>query len=163
MRSTTMPSSPDSPRARYQAALAQGFVPDPAQEPAVAALERCYQALHGQDLTEPPRGVYLWGPVGRGKTWLMDQFQQSVQVPALRQHFHHFMRNLHQELFRLTGTPEPLAVFAEQLAARYRVLCFDELFVSDIADAMLLGDRKSTRLNSSHVRISYAVFCLKKK
>lgn len=134
-----MPSSPDSPRARYQAALAQGFVPDPAQEPAVAALERCYQALHGQDLTEPPRGVYLWGPVGRGKTWLMDQFQQSLQVPALRQHFHHFMRNLHQELFRLTGTPEPLAVFAEQLAARYRVLCFDELFVSDIADAMLLG------------------------
>src|SRR5690606_8391271 len=104
-----MPSSQDSPHARYQAALAQGFVPDPAQAPAVQALERCHQALHGTASAESPRGLYLWGPVGRGKTWLMDQFHQTLRVPALRQHFHHFMRDLHRELFRLTGTPEPLS------------------------------------------------------
>lgn len=126
----------DSPRGRYEKALAQGFVADAGQEPAVAALEECYQALAAGRATH---GVYLWGPVGRGKTWLMDQFHRSVTVPALRMHFHHFMRWLHQELFRLTGTPEPLSVFADELAQEYRVLCFDELFVTDIADAMLLG------------------------
>lgn len=131
-----MSSLTDSPLARYQEALAKGFVVDAGQEPAVAALEACHQALHAGRATQ---GVYLWGPVGRGKTWLMDQFHQSLAVPALRMHFHHFMRRLHQELFRLTGTPAPLAVFADDLASRYRVLCFDELFVSDIADAMLLG------------------------
>jgi len=134
-----MPPSQDSPQTRYETALAHGFVPDPAQEPAVRALERCHQALYGATSATTVRGVYLWGPVGRGKTWLMDQFHQTLRVPALRQHFHHFMRDLHRELFRLTGTPEPLSLFAEQLAARYRVLCFDELFVTDIADAMLLG------------------------
>lgn len=122
--------------ARYRQALAQGFVVDPGQETAVAALEACHQALQAGRAT---RGVYLWGPVGRGKTWLMDQFYQSLTVPALRMHFHHFMRWLHQELFRLSGTPEPLTLLANDLAKRYRVLCFDELFVSDIADAMLLG------------------------
>lgn len=134
-----MPSAQDSPQTRYRAALARGFVPDPAQAPAVAALERCHRALHEPVPAAGIRGVYLWGPVGRGKTWLMDQFHRSLRVPALRQHFHHFMKQLHRDLFQLTGTPEPLAVFADRLADRYRVLCFDELFVTDIADAMLLG------------------------
>lgn len=110
---------------------------DAAQKPGVAALESCYQSLHKAERNI--RGVYLWGPVGRGKTWLMDQFHQSLRVPALRMHFHHFMRRLHSELFRLTGTSEPLSVVADELAREYRVLCFDELFVTDIADAMLLG------------------------
>lgn len=133
-----MPSLSDSPQTRYQTALAQGFRADPAQIPAVQALEHCHQALHAAT-PDSVQGVYLWGPVGRGKTWLMDQFHETLRVPALRQHFHHFMRDLHRALFLLTGTPEPLSRYADQLAVRYRVLCFDELFVTDIADAMLLG------------------------
>ncbi len=88
-------------------------------------------------------GVYLWGPVGRGKTWLMDQFFHSLEgnssVPVKRLHFHHFMRWVHQRLFALTGTAEPLQALAQELRAEARVLCFDELFVSDIGDAMILG------------------------
>ncbi|HEY6611746.1 MAG TPA: cell division protein ZapE, partial [Pseudomonas sp.] len=107
---------------------------------AVQQLEACHQALHRQfDPLSPPRGVYLWGPVGRGKTWLMDRFHLSLRIPARRQHFHHFMRWVHRRLFQLTGTPEPLQALAGELAAEVRVLCFDELFVSDIGDAMLLG------------------------
>lgn len=87
----------------------------------------------------PLTGVYLWGPVGRGKTWLMDSFFRSLRVPARRQHFHHFMGWVHRRLFQLTGTSDPLHALARELAAEVRVLCFDELFVSDIGDAMILG------------------------
>lgn len=114
----------------------QGFVSDAAQQHAAEQLQRCYQALHRGGL---PQGVYLWGPVGRGKTWLMDSFHDALQVPARRQHFHHFMGWVHRRLFQLTGTAEPLQVLARELAKDIRVLCFDELFVSDIGDAMLLG------------------------
>jgi len=114
----------------------QGFVSDAAQQHAAEQLQRCYQALHRGGL---PQGVYLWGPVGRGKTWLMDSFHDALQVPARRQHFHHFMGWVHRRLFQLTGTAEPLQVLARELAKEIRVLCFDELFVSDIGDAMLLG------------------------
>ena len=127
----------DSPLSAYQQALAQGFVADPAQSRAVQALEQCHQALH-QGLA-PITGVYLWGPVGRGKTWLMDQFYQSLKVPARRQHFHHFMGWVHQRSFQLTGTADPLQALARELAAEVRVLCFDELFVNDIGDAIILG------------------------
>lgn len=116
----------------------QGFVEDLAQQQAVAALERCWHALHspaGEDCV----GVYLWGPVGRGKTWLMDAFQRGLQVPSRRQHFHHFMQWVHRRLFALTGHANPLTMLAAELAQDLRVLCFDELFVSDIGDAMLLG------------------------
>lgn len=114
----------------------QGFVSDAAQWQAVAGLDDCLRALHAG---EPTLGIYLWGPVGRGKTWLMDRFQQSLQLPSRRQHFHHFMRWVHRRLFQLTGTPDPLQALAEELSAEVRVLCFDELFVSDIGDATLLG------------------------
>lgn len=127
----------DSPLSAYQHALEQGFVADPAQLRAVQALEQCHQALHqGQT---PITGVYLWGPVGRGKTWLMDQFYQSLRVPARRQHFHHFMGWVHQRSFQLTGTADPLQALARELSAEVRVLCFDELFVNDIGDAIILG------------------------
>lgn len=128
----------DSPLSAYQHAInQQGFVTDPAQERAVLALQECHQALHqGQS---PVTGVYLWGPVGRGKTWLMDQFYQTLQVPARRQHFHHFMGWVHQRSFQLTGTADPLRALARELSAEVRVLCFDELFVSDIGDALILG------------------------
>ena len=88
---------------------------------------------------KPTLGVYLWGPVGRGKTWLMDQFHRSLQVPSRRQHFHHFMAWVHQRLFQLNGTRDPLQALAKALATEIRVLCFDELFVSDIGDAIILG------------------------
>ncbi|TVT88077.1 cell division protein ZapE [Pseudomonas sp. RGB] len=128
----------DSPLAAYQYATTQpGFVPDEAQRRAVEALQHCHEALH-QGLS-PVTGVYLWGPVGRGKTWLMDQFYQSLRVPARRQHFHHFMGWVHQRLFQLTGIQDPLQALARELSQQVRVLCFDELFVNDIGDAIILG------------------------
>jgi len=129
-----------SPLAAYQQAVAnRGFVADAAQQLAAQCLQDCFGALHLQGANEPPRGVYLWGPVGRGKTWLMDRFHESLLVPARRQHFHHFMRWVHIRLFQLTGTADPLRALARELAAEVRVLCFDELFVSDIGDAIILG------------------------
>jgi len=128
-----------SPLTAYRQAIEQhGFAADAAQWQAVQQLEDCHQALHRQD-QPAPRGVYLWGPVGRGKTWLMDRFHGSLRIPARRQHFHHFMRWVHRRLFQLTGTADPLQALARELAEEVRVLCFDELFVSDIGDAMLLG------------------------
>ncbi|TFH86943.1 cell division protein ZapE [Billgrantia azerbaijanica] len=127
-----------SPLAVYRQAVARhGFVADDAQRAAAERLERCFHSLHGGAGAVP--GVYLWGPVGRGKTWLMDAFHRHLEVPARRLHFHHFMRWVHRRQFQLTGTADPLAVLARELADEVRVLCLDELFVSDIADAMLLG------------------------
>ena len=126
-----------SPMQAYTQALAQGFIDDPAQRQAVAVLEQCYQAI--QSGSAQVTGVYLYGRVGRGKTWLMDQFYRNLSVPARRQHFHRFMQDIHQRLFRLTGTANPLTVIAAELSHEIEVLCFDELFVSDIADAMILG------------------------
>ncbi len=117
----------------------RGFAPDEAQRRAAEALERCFQALHEAHRHGAIQGVYLWGPVGRGKTWLMDHFYQCLRVPARRQHFHHFMQWVHQRQFELTGTADPLRALARELARDVRVLCFDELFVSDIGDAILLG------------------------
>src|SRR3990167_8200719 len=129
-----------SPLGAYQQALKlHNFVPDAAQGQAAQLLQECYLAL--QQSVEPPApvGVYLWGPVGRGKTWLMDSFYQSLRVPARRQHFHHFMRWVHIRLFQLTGTADPLRALARELSSEVRVLCFDELFVNDIGDAIILG------------------------
>ncbi|MGH8354941.1 MAG: cell division protein ZapE [Pseudomonas sp.] len=130
-----------SPLSVYQQAIdQQGFKSDEAQWQAARLLHSCHQALHRQgDRAQPRTGVYLWGPVGRGKTWLMDSFHQSLRVPARRQHFHHFMRWVHRRLFQLTGTADPLRALARELSAEVRVLCFDELFVSDIGDAIILG------------------------
>lgn len=132
-----------SPLALYREAVErQGFVPDEAQRIAAKRLDTCFQALHDEANSTERRaipGVYLWGPVGRGKTWLMDSFYRHLKVPARRLHFHHFMRWVHQRQFQLSGTADPLAALAKELAGDVRVLCLDELFVSDIADAMLLG------------------------
>lgn len=133
------PMTMASPLALYQQAIAQqGYIPDPAQQHAVEQLQRCFEALHSAN-PQSPRGVYLWGPVGRGKTWLMDSFHASLTVPSRRQHFHHFMQWVHRRLFQLTGTADPLTVIAGELAAEVQVLCFDELFISDIGDASILG------------------------
>ncbi|MCS6947130.1 MAG: cell division protein ZapE [Steroidobacteraceae bacterium] len=146
-------------RQRYDEELAQhGFAVDPAQLRALDALdllrmrliraERASQTVAGRLLRRlsvaapaaPIRGVYLWGGVGRGKTWLMDLFYHSLPFERRqRSHFHRFMQQLHAELKRQRRRRDPLAPLATALAERARVLCLDELFVIDIADAMLLG------------------------
>lgn len=130
----------------------RGFVPDAAQWRAVERLQRLFEewtaykarrstALRRMLVKPPlPKGVYLWGGVGRGKSFLMDAFYLCVPLVRKRRvHFHHFMRELHRELDALKGTEDPIAAFAERTAKRYRLICFDEFHVSDIADAMILG------------------------
>jgi cell division protein ZapE len=87
-----------------------------------------------------PRGVYLWGAVGRGKTFLMDSFYRCLPLVRRRRvHFHHFMRDVHRELDELKGTVNPLDALAGRIAKRYRLICFDEIALSDVADALILG------------------------
>lgn len=87
-----------------------------------------------------PRGLYIWGGVGRGKTWLMDIFFNSLTIKKKqRLHFHHFMRTIHSELAQLKGQHDPLDIIAVNFSQQTQVLCLDELYVSDIGDAMLLG------------------------
>ena len=90
--------------------------------------------------TEPEKGLYLWGGVGRGKTYLVDTFHDCLPVERkLRVHFHRFMQRIHSELRLLDGEKNPLQTVADTLAAEATVICFDEFFVKDIADAMILG------------------------
>jgi cell division protein ZapE len=140
-------------RELYQEHLARrGFVSDPSQLAAVERLQRLYEewtaykkkrgnALARLVVRPPlPKGVYLWGPVGRGKSFLMDSFFRCVPLVRKRRvHFHHFMREIHRELNALKGSEDPIAAVAEKVARRNRLICFDEFHVSDIADAMILG------------------------
>jgi cell division protein ZapE len=88
----------------------------------------------------PMRGVYLWGGVGRGKTMLMDYFHQSLRRGSSeRTHFYRFMRQVHAELRAGERRSDPLEAVAERLAQQARVICLDEFFVADIADAMILA------------------------
>src|SRR5260221_7679637 len=137
----------------YQEHLARrGFVSDSAQWRAVERLQRLYEEWSAYKarrntalkrlIVKPslPKGVYLWGAVGRGKSFLMDAFYLCVPLVRKRRvHFHHFMREIHRELHSLRGTEDPLAAVAERTARRWRLVCFDEFHVADIADAMILG------------------------
>jgi cell division protein ZapE len=130
----------------------RGFVADDAQYAAVQRLQHTYEqwvdyksrrstALRRMVMRPAlPRGAYLWGPVGRGKSFLMDSFYLTVPLVRKRRvHFHHFMRDIHREMELLKGREDPLDAVAWRVAKRYRLICFDEFHVNDIADAMILG------------------------
>lgn len=139
-------------RLAYEAELAtRGYVSDPAQLRAIDALERCaaeWAAFKSRrsnafkklvNRPEIPRGVYMYGGVGRGKSFLMDCFFGAVPLKRkVRLHFHEFMREVHLELHGLQGTANPLDELAKRIAKRYRLICFDEFHVADITDAMIL-------------------------
>jgi len=141
---------------RYQAALAeQSLHHDPVQWATLARLETVRSALAARGPRQSPGlldrllrrpapapvpGAYLWGGVGRGKTFMMDLFFNSLPFEdKIRQHFHRLMYRVHGRLRELRDQPDPLRQIAREFAGRARVLCFDELFVNDIGDAMILG------------------------
>jgi cell division protein ZapE len=139
-------------RELYERTLEErGYRSDPAQLRAIDALERCenewsdYKARRANAITKMiarppiPRGVYLWGGVGRGKSFLMDCFFNSVPLQRkTRLHFHEFMREVHRELTELHGVSDPLQHLGESIARRFRLICLDEFHVADITDAMIL-------------------------
>lgn len=141
-----------SVRQIYEAELkARGYQSDPAQLRAVQALQRCaddwaaYKQKRSSKLKklfnrpDIPKGVYMYGGVGRGKSFLMDCFYQAVPIQRkTRLHFHEFMREVHRELASLQGTVNPLNELGRRMAAKFKLICFDEFHVADITDAMIL-------------------------
>lgn len=134
-----------------QALQERGYKEDAAQRKAIERLQHLYddflryQSQRSNRLMswlrkpEPPKGVYMWGGVGRGKSFLMDAFFHTVPIKKkARLHFHEFMRGVHQELDQVKGTSNPLDEVASRIADRYQLICFDEFHVSDVADAMIL-------------------------
>jgi len=144
-----------TPLERYQADLKRpDFFHDAAQETAVRHLQRLYDDLIAADQNKPGflgklfgkkdqapvKGLYFWGGVGRGKTYLVDTFFEALPFKEkTRTHFHRFMKRVHEEMKTLGGEKNPLTIIAKRFAAESRVICFDEFFVSDITDAMILG------------------------
>ncbi len=150
-----------SPLEKYRQDLTRDdFLYDAAQENAVKNLQRLYEDLQSKPLAvssfkkvlnrwkktykkqavKPVKGLYFWGGVGRGKTYLVDTFYDCLPFEnKMRVHFHRFMHRVHQELKGLTGQSDPLKIIAKKFAQETCIICFDEFFVSDITDAMILG------------------------
>lgn len=150
-----------SPLQRYQRDLDEhGFQYDSAQETAIHHLQGLYEelisleqmpkrnktlkaikGLFKREKQTPLQGLYFWGGVGRGKTYLMDTFFEALPFEEKkRTHFHRFMRQVHKEMKKLPNQPNPLITVADKMAGQFKVLCFDEFFVSDITDAMILAN-----------------------
>lgn len=142
-----------SPGEWYRTVCARpGFVHDDAQAAAIKTLDALWQQLVdfksqrnqflGRSLRNPsvPKGLYLWGGVGRGKSFLMDAFYACVPYQRKRRiHFHNFMAEIHRGMKDLAAEKDPLMAVAARIAQSTRLLCLDEFMVSDIADAMILG------------------------
>ncbi|HCP53808.1 MULTISPECIES: cell division protein ZapE [Pseudomonas] len=144
-----------TPLERYQADLKRpDFFHDAAQELAVRHLQRLYDdlvadskskpgmfgKLFGKKQAAPVKGLYFWGGVGRGKTYLVDTFFDSLPFERkVRTHFHRFMKRVHEEMRTLKGEKNPLTIIGKRFADEAQVICFDEFFVSDITDAMILA------------------------
>jgi len=150
-----------SPIDKYKQDLTRDdFLFDAAQENAVNHLQRLYEDLQSKPLAvsgfkkvlsrwkkvykkqdqQMIKGLYFWGGVGRGKTYLVDTFYDSLPFEnKTRVHFHRFMHRVHQELKSLSGQSDPLKIIAKRFADETQIICFDEFFVSDITDAMILG------------------------
>tara|TARA_R110001599_G_scaffold1266_13_gene6239 strand:+ start:2363 stop:3478 length:1116 start_codon:yes stop_codon:yes gene_type:complete len=160
-------TSPLSPLQRYLKDLEKdGFIADPAQKMAVDKLQSLYESLildqagrekeakrwfnkFSNKKLVPVKGLYFWGGVGRGKTYLMDNFYESLPFPQkMRIHFHRFMQRVHAELKTLKGQKNPLTIVAQRLSDEARVICFDEFFVSDIGDAMILAGLMTELFNN---------------
>ena len=159
LSASTISSENLPPLARYEHDLGRDdFRRDASQAMAVQYLQKLYEALvadwkeqtssgfgifkkiFGGKVKKDIKGLYFWGGVGRGKTYLMDNFYESLPLPKkMRMHFHRFMRRVHTELKKLDGQKNPLEKVADIIAAETKVICFDEFFVSDITDAMILG------------------------
>lgn len=145
-----------TPLERYRAALATGnFSEDQVQLQAMTYLDNLHHEIVRADENNkqgffaslfkskptPPKGLYMWGGVGRGKTWMMDMFYESLPIKRkMRVHFHHFMQRVQSELVKLQGQSDPLQKVADIIHEEAIVICFDEFFVSNVSDAMILGD-----------------------
>jgi cell division protein ZapE len=129
----------------YQETQRKLFEHDSAQLEVIDQLQALYDHLHDhrnshqQTHHQNGVGLYLWGDIGRGKTWLMDLFYGSLEFDnKLRLHFRHFMQNIHDELAHISGHKDPLPIIAKQYSQRTRIICLDEFFVEDISDAVIL-------------------------
>jgi cell division protein ZapE len=144
----------------YQSALQHHqFIADQAQQQAVDHLQATYEnwlayisrrrnkLLRVINPPGIPRGIYMWGGVGRGKSFLMDSFYHVVPIKRkTRIHFHEFMRDVHRQLDELKGVVDPLKTVAAHIAKKYRLICFDEFHISDVADAMIMYNMLSALL-----------------
>lgn len=142
-----------TPLERYQQLLlADQLTPDKGQEAVILAFEELYQSLKSDnqqsfitrinDLFKrnaPIKGLYLWGGVGRGKTWMMDLFYEQLDTKKkYRRHFHRYIQEIHEQLQHYKGQKRPLELIAKKFSRQYELLCLDEFHVSDITDAMIL-------------------------